>query len=289
MVLSVGEIGGFGKEVIETEEQKNIIAFDDHTDMESDPAEAAGLTGDIFDLSILPDRQYASNYLTMAKEVAAYLGYEFIKPEVNFESNGTIDTNLVLGEKATSLYSNRVKLENSQTPQEIKNLLYQSGKQVTNTIEDVIAYVKLLTGIVVYATKPADTIKLIDRELIVDDKKIDIINGGAVHTDKEEIQLTAISSEFSANIVNETIAEKFYGHTNIKGTNTELTETAVKLVNTLGQQLGYISESTDVKGVNNFEQRTIELDEEFFNNYVGKKVDITSLTAKMEAIGFKAD
>ncbi len=287
MVLSVSEIGGFNKKLVEEEESDNILVLPNDIDVNEDPAIVSDFTGSVFDLSILPDRKYASNYLSMAKEFAAFTNSELLLPEDNYKSNGQTIVEIELGEKANAISTNIVKLNKSKTPKFIKNVLYQSEKKVTNTIEDIIAYVKLVTGIVVYAAPVTDRIETSERTIIANETKIDIINDSVIHSKEESVQLISYSTNFKSNVVTESNMNKFFGNTNVKGTNGEYVELALMLVNSLGQEYGYISESTTITSISKFEPRTINLDTKMLYSYIGEKVDIKPSNDILRKMGFQ--
>jgi phenylalanyl-tRNA synthetase beta subunit len=119
MILSISEVGGFGKEVLPKEEQKDIVVLPEGTDLESDPAKELTLDGYVIDLSILPDRQYATNMQSLAYELAAYLDLELNElPESRANLSEELHATAELGEKATGLAVSKITLkEGGSTPQ----------------------------------------------------------------------------------------------------------------------------------------------------------------------------
>jgi phenylalanyl-tRNA synthetase beta subunit len=118
MILSITEIGGFAKELLPKEERHDIVVFDENTSFNDDVATKLTLDGLVIDVSILPDRQYASNLQSLAIELAAYLDLELNDlPEFRARYEGETDATLELGEKATGLIATKIEVGEGETPQ----------------------------------------------------------------------------------------------------------------------------------------------------------------------------
>jgi phenylalanyl-tRNA synthetase beta subunit len=118
MILSITEIAGFDKELLPKEEQDDIVVFDNNTKLDSDVASLLTLNGDVIDLSILPDRQYATNMQSLAYELAAYLDLELKDlPEFRAKYSSKEEIKLTLGKRATGLAATKIVTGKGETPQ----------------------------------------------------------------------------------------------------------------------------------------------------------------------------
>ena len=144
MILSISEIGNFDPKLVDDKTKEEIVVFQEDVNTKSDPASLVDMDTDIFDLSILPDRQYALNYLNMAKEMAAFMHVEFNIPEIKL--NPTLLEIPKINSKYDSCFGAKIKLTEGLTKQDIKTLLYFDGIKPTMTINDIFEYVRIITG-----------------------------------------------------------------------------------------------------------------------------------------------
>ncbi len=157
MVLSISEIGGFDKSLVEDENINNIVILDD-SKLGGSAEQAVFMDTDIFDLLILPDRTYANSYIMMAKELAAFMKVEFAPPSLTPETNFELVESATKNEATLKINS----IDGGQTCPKVKALLYHSSIKPTNTINDVIEYVNLITGVVVNVEQDIVTLTIND-------------------------------------------------------------------------------------------------------------------------------
>lgn len=282
MILSIGEIAGINKSLIEDEEAGNIVVFPEGTDLNSDPVELLGLKGDVIDLSILTDRQYAANYFAMARDVATYIGSEYNwdieEVERNIENNSTVE----LGELANSIYSTNVTINKEvRTPLWIKTVLYHAGIKPTNNIQDVSTYAMLITGAITYIVDRKDTYKLDDRKF----NELDIFESEALQTEGTEVAFVTIGSDKRANFVNERNLNSTFGSRAIKGTNTEAAELTSRFVLAIAKKAGFISQVSNTVSKVVLNDRQFEIEDSYVFGYLGKEFDINEVASKLSKLG----
>ncbi len=296
MILSISELGGFDKKIIEESEKENIFAFNENNidfDFKNDPTFSLGLNDYIFDLSILPDRFYALNYKTLAIELGAYLNkknFNIICPS-NLEIkkiNNDEKIDLTLGKNAVNLTAFNAKLTNKgKTPWYIKRLLYVHNIQVKNTIEDIINYVKLYKGSTGYILERTNKIILDGRKL----NNIDIFKDSPIkNKNNNEVTFVSISSNETSAILKEKEIYGIFGELNLKGTGYINCKLGT-LIN-LAYQSGYI-ESIGQKFVVNsniYKNKKINVSDDEIFNFIGQKFDLTKIEKKLNKIKiFKLD
>lgn len=144
MVLSISEIGGFSNLLVENKNKDNIFVFKNLINLNDKIENILNLNTYIYDLTILPDRTYALNYLKMAKEMSAFLGVSFLEPKPHYEPNlnGVAEIN----KKYKTSFGVLIEQIKTKTPVDIKMFLYFNEIKVEDNINDILNYVNLLTG-----------------------------------------------------------------------------------------------------------------------------------------------
>lgn len=283
MILSLSEIMGLSKEVIEDEEKENIFVFSKKVKLDDDIGEIFGLKGDVFDLSILPDRQYASSYFMMAKEISA-----FLNKKVNWKIdevkrlNNDNRAKIQLGEKANSIFvTNAILNENVKTPMWIKKVLYHSGIKPTNTIEDVSAYSMLITGAITYVVDESDEYFLDGQKL----NNIDIFKSNALLTKNLKISLVTIGSNITSNFVSEKNVNKIFGSKAIKSTNILSAELTSKFFIYAANKAGFIKNISNTIFKKRENEKKIKLFDEQIFKYLGIEFDLENVNNKLKKLG----
>ncbi len=279
MIVSMSEITGVSKDLIEDEEKYNIVVFPEGTETTDDPIKVLGLEGDVIDLSILPDRQYAANYFAMARDIAAYIEEDYTWEIDEVERQGSIDSDVVLGELANSIYATNVVInKDAKTPIWIKKVLYHSGIKPTNTIEDLSIYAMLMTGAMTYIVDRTEEYKLDDRTF----NGLDIFETNALQTENNEVAFVTIGSDKRANFVNEKNLNKVYGSRAIKGTNTEAAELTSQFIISAGIKAGFIVSASATISETIVNDREFEIEDSYIFNYLGKEIDLEMVAEKLE-------
>ncbi len=285
MVVSMAEITGVDKSIIEEPEVENIVVFPEDTDLSLDPVKVLELDKDVIDLSILPDRQYAASYFTMAREVSSMTGIEYKWNIDEVERCCDASINIELKEDAYGTFATNVKLQHIDTPMSIKRVLYHSGIKPNNTIQDLSAYTMLMTGAVVYITDRQDSLTLDGRKL----NDIDIFNSTAKVTDSEEATLITISSSKRGNFMLEKELNKVFGARNLKGTTTEAAELSMKFFIAKAKELGYLVEASNTVSEVKEEVKSFDLEDSYVFNYLGTEFDIAEVNNKLSLLGFERE
>ncbi len=282
MIVSIAEITGVSKDIIEEPERENIVVFPEGTDMSKDPVELLELTGDVFELSILPDRQYAANYFAMAREVATYINEELTFDIEDVERQGETTSTVVLGEDANSVYATDVVINPGvKTPMWMKRVLYHAGIRPSDNIEDVSKYVLLMTGAVTYITDRTSEYKLDGRKL----NDIDLFEATALQTNNNEAIFVTVGSDKRANFVNEKNLDKIFGARSIKGTNTEAAELTSKLALQIAMKAGFISSAATTVSEVKLNDREFVIEDSYVFGYLGTEFDINEVAVKLSKLG----
>ncbi len=288
MVLSLSELMGFDKKIIEDNEASNIFVFDEKEvkDLSIDPVEFLNLKEEyVFDLSILPDRLYAINYRELAKELGALLNVETFKLNcpINIE---TIDNqekiNLKLGENAVRLTAFHAKLnKNGKTPWEIKKFLYLNNIKVKNTIEDIINYVRFYKGSIAYVLEKTNNIELNGRKL----NNIDIFNDSPISTNNNDVTFVSVATKEKTNYMKEKNLYHPFGEMNIKGTN--FVDCKLNTLIKIAIEAGYVDSISKKYSIdsNEYNDVKISLDNETIVKYIGENIDLTIVKKQLEKIG----
>ncbi len=282
MIVSIAEITGVSKDIIEEPERENIVVFPEGTDLNQNVVDLLGLKGDVIDLSILPDRQYAASYYAMAREVATYIGQEYkfdIKDvERTLENNSTV----TLGAEANSVYATNVTIkEGVKTPMWMKVILYHAGIKPSDNIEDVSKYAMLMTGAMTFIVDRSNEYKLDDRKL----NEFDIFESTALNTSSTEAAFVTIGSDKRANFVNEKNINKVFGSRAIKGTNTEAAELTAKYAIALAMEAGFIEAASETVSDKKENVRTFELEDSYIFNYLGTEFNLEEVSNKLSQLG----
>ncbi len=286
MILSISEIAGVNKNLIEDDEAGNIVVFPEGTSLNEDPVKLLGLDGDVIDLSILTDRQYAANYFAMARDIAAYTGKEFNWSIDEVERVGSINSTITLGELANSVYATDVVInKDAKTPLWIKRVLYHAGIKPKNNIEDISIYSMLMTGAMTYIVDRNNEYKLDDRKF----NEFDIFETSALQTENNEVAFVTLGSDKRANFVNERNLNPVYGSRMIKGSNTEAAELTSRFVIAVAKKAGYLLSASNTISEVKLNDRDFEIEDSYIFNYLGKEFDLKSVNEKLTRLGFKID
>ncbi len=147
MILSIAEIGGINKKFIEDKHNHDIITFDHNIDKTLPIEVNTFLDNKIVDLKILSDRNYAKNYMTLAAELAAYFNTHLDLPKADYQPTIEHEYENHLLNNIIAHYEAKVKLNwHSETHLKAKVALYINEQKPTETLEDIVQYVKLVTG-----------------------------------------------------------------------------------------------------------------------------------------------
>ncbi len=295
MILSISEIAGLEKKVIETEEQSNIYVFD--KEFKNSISSELNLDGQILELSILPDRTYAKNYLMLAKELSVVLNKDFKIPNHDVSDvktkKITEDIKIELKEKFTSINLSNIKIKESKTLQEIKSVLYHSGIQPKNTIEDIISFVSLITGnVIYYVSNDLKKITGNNRTLLLENssnkkQEIDLINSGVMLSNENEGYIISSSSNFKSNVINEKNINPQFGKIQISGTNSQFTKLSIELFVYYANKSGYLVNYSNILENKLIEKlKTFNLTSEFIELFIGKKLDLNEVYTKLTKLGF---
>ncbi len=281
MILSIGEIAGVSKDLIEDEEAGNIVVFPEGTPLDADPVKLLELEGDVFDLSILPDRQYAANYFAMARDIATYTDKEFNFSIDQVERVEETNSKITLGELANSVYATDVVIDTeAKTPMWIKKVLYHAGIKPTNNIEDVSVYAMLMTGAMTYIVDRNSEFKLDDRKL----NEFDIFETTALQTNNSEATFVTIGSDKRANFVNEKNLNKKFGARAIKGTNTEAARLTSEFIIATAMKAGFIKSASTTISETIINDRTFEIEDSYVYGYLGKEIDLNEIASKLSKL-----
>jgi len=283
MILSISEIMGISKELIENEEKENIYVFDEKINVNNSIEKELEIEGSVFDLSILPDRQYASSYFSMAREIAAFLKIKYNCKINEIERKGNNDIILNLGNKSNGIFATNVVLKKSKTPFFIKRILYHSNIKPTNTIKDVVLYVMLMTGSVTYVIDREKSLSLDGRKL----NKIDLFNSDAVLNTSKDAMFVNVSSRVRSNIMSEKEINLLFGTRNIKGTTIEAAELSSKLIIDISKKAGFLVSASKTKSKVIDSHKEIKLTNEYINNYLGIEINLDEIDEQLLLIGIK--
>ena len=281
MILSITEIGGFSKDLLPGEEQHDIVVLDKDTPFDANITELLGLDGDVIEISILPDRQYASNIKTLALELSVYLGLE-LKDDIDlsYTSEGKEQIELELGENAVALSATKIELkEGGKTPQWIKSTLEHAGVKVTDTLEDIMNYASLIYG---------------NSSYIVDSHRITLsenkVNEIDILTTRPEIKsgyIVSVASKFKTNPMSIKELDPFFGLRNARGTVSKYIEENTKLIVALGMKYGFIDMAYDVVTKVDEEVKPLDWNKERIISLIGQDIDINDSVNKLQQLGFE--
>ncbi len=286
MIVSMGEITGVSKDLIEDEEAGNIVVFPEGTDLNEDPIKLLGLEGDVVDLSILPDRQYAANYYALARDVATFIGKDIDWEIEEVERVGETSATVELGELANSIYATDVEINpEAKTPLWIKKVLYHAGIKPQNNIEDISIYAMLITGAMTYIVDRSSSFKLDDRKL----NELDIFETSALQTNNTSVTFVTIGSDKRANFVNEKNLNKVFGSRAIKGTNTEAAELTSRLILKTAEVAGFLKSASTTVSKTIINDRTFEIEDSYIFGYLGKEFDLEAVAVKLAKLGIKKE
>ncbi len=288
MILSISEIININPNVIETSAKGEILEISNRLQTEiqiPDFLEKNNLSGYVFDLAILSDRQYANNHIMLAREIAAFLNIDFIINLPNLESSqpaGVNPKNISFADEneGTSIQNSRINfIKNIKTPTYIKSALYVNQIPVKNTIEDVLNYVYLLTGVSIYLSETVKNISLTKNALILDENRIDTLTSSNCLIDWEnnkerELDLISFASKYHVNPVTIKDLNSIHGLNNARGTNYYLIKNSLRFLIKMLLRHGYIDSFSKIEGIEKLDER--------------KKIQ-TSLSYIKAVIGFDFD
>ena len=283
MIVSIAEIIGVDQSLIEEPEVENIITFPKDTNLDQNVNVLLGIDKDIIELDILPDRQYAATYFSMAREIAAYLGIKYDWPIEEVDGSGPTNITIELGENANAVFATNVVLKDIETPMWIKILLYHSGIKPMNNITDLSAYVMLMTGAVTYIIDRTDSLKLEGRKI----NKIDLFNSPVKLNSTNKALLVTASSNHQSNFMNEKELNVPFGAKQIRGTTTESAELSSKLFLSLADQIGYLESLNSTAAKFTFASTTFEIEPDFIFNYLGQEFELKIVQDKLRDLDFE--
>lgn len=289
MILSISEILGFDNNYVENKEKDNIYLLDERKLNQSDfdINQYFKLDDKIYDLTILNDRKYANSYLGMAREISAYYDSEFKLINPPFEKSIVhTEREIELDNYANGVYYNDVILKESKTPEDIKRFLYLHQIKPNNTIKDLIAYVSIITGNLIYfLDKDITKFKLEKNKL----NYIDIFQSDVIKTNEYKGIFVAFSTDYSININNSKFINNPIINNQFKGTDNSFLEYSLFLLNSLGQRYGYIQKSSTILGKEIRKNKKIKLDLTMVEKYIDKKIDLNKINKKLSYFGFLID
>ncbi len=268
MILSLSEITNIPKEALEKNVQHDILQASETKIFNKTLEEfiyESNLDGYVFDITILPDRQYATNYFTLAKEITAFLNFEdenkIFLDSVNSNLEPSIaKENITLGEHAKGILSSIISYKSSpNTPQYIKNVLYMSNIKVNNNIIDVINFIHVITGNLIYIAPKTKEISLVNNFLTlssikhnVDLLKTDcnLLTDSLDEYEENELNLVGVVSDFTINPMSVSELDSTFGLKFARGTNQphSLKRSIARLIKLLLKH-GYIEYYSNVDGL----------------------------------------
>ncbi len=293
MILSISEIGGIDKSLVEEEEKENIYVFAKDQDMSLDPADVIGLKDEIIEVNILPDRQYASSYREIARELSAYLGINFGNVTIPYlpkelDDSEYSEPKIILGKNAIKINVLFAHLTGvGKTEQFIKNTLYAAKIQPTDTFNDILIYVRLLKGNVTYVFDFLKEIKLDGSKL----NEIDIFADGLMHNKTNKITLVGIASDEKANVVKLAKVNYPMGISNTKGT--KFANVQLAAIVKYGFECGYIDKISPKAFIKvlqeSKESKIIKMEKQFITQYIGEKIPLHEVLIKLAKIRIIVD
>lgn len=280
MVLSISEIGGFDKSLVEDKHSKDIVVFPKATPFGTDVAELLNLHGDVIEVSILPDRQYASNIQTLARELATYNGWElvdFLDEEPSYD--GETNLKLKLGENAVGISASTIKFNETEAPYMLKNILYHNGIKATGDFRDLINAIGIIRGNAAYMIE-GNLIELNNNKLNSVDTLVDSL-------EVKQGNIVSIASKFKTNPMSIKNLEKTTGLRNARGTTEQNLEDMIKAVIKAGKMFGMIESATKPVTVIESQDKVIEVEDKDIFHFIGQEVDLVAAKAKLSKLDFK--
>lgn len=289
MILSISEIINIDRDAIEESSKEEILEIINRLQTEiSVPEflEKNNLSGYVFDLSILSDRQYANNHIMLAKEIAAFLNIDFIINLPSLESSqpaGVNASNISFADEnneGSSIQNSRINfIKNIKTPTYIRSALYVNKIPVQNTIEDVLNFIYLLTGVSIYLSEAVKNISLTKNALILDENRIDtLVSSNCLvnweNNKERELDLISFASKHHVNPINIKNLNPIHGLNNARGTSYFLIKNSLRFLIKILLRHGYIDSFTKIEGIEKLDER--------------KKIK-TSLSHIKAVIGFEFD
>lgn len=283
MILSLSEILGVDDYLAPSGEEENIFVVDTKNiknfDINSFPMNYFNLNLNdvIFDITILNDRQYASSYLNITKELGAYLGIDLKKvfaktPPVFLQKE--INISLELKENAVKLNAVPVKLSSKgKTPQEVITFLMLNNIKVENNLNDLIAYFKLIQGLSMVVLDKTKKVTL-NNEYIND---VNIFVDSPLQNKGDEVLFVAFASEEKRSVLSIENINETFGIINSKGTGfsncnlNPLINLAIEC--NYIEYIGFPHEKINQE----FENRFIEYDEFNLKKFIGQPIDFRTV------------
>lgn len=281
MILSISEIGGFDKNLVEDKNSKDIMVFNKEINFSDNVAELTSLDGYVIEVSILPDRQYASNIATLARELAVYNNWEIkndYEDQIHYEKETKVD--IELGEKAVGLAVSTIKFnENIETPLELRNILYHNGLKANGDATDLIRAVGLIWGNASYIVE-GDIIKL-------SNNKLNDINTLTDSIKVKNGNLVAIASKFKTNPMSIKNMEKSTGLRNARGTTEKYLLETIETIIKLGKKSGMIVSATKPIIKTESQKKSIGVKDEELFHFIGEKINLEDSKKKLTELDFE--
>ncbi len=307
MILSIPEITNIPREAIESTAQHNILEASETKIFNKTLEEflyESNLDGYVFDITILPDRQYATNYFTLAKEISAFMnlgeGSKIFLDSVNSNLEPSIaKESITLGDKAKGVLSAIISYKTSpKTPQYIKNILYMSNIKVKNNIIDIINFVHVITGNLIYLAPKTKEISLLNNFLTLSSLKhnvdllktdCDLLSHSLSEYEEQELNLIGVVSSFNINPMSIQGLDPNYGLKFSRGTNQaqSLKRSISRLIKLLLKH-GYIEYYSNIDGLL-IEDEPVELkvDVNKLKQIIGFEFELSRAIKILTSLGFE--
>lgn len=278
MILSYSEIGGFDKSFIAKKDRKEIVVFNDENDLNFDPISRLSLDGYVIEISILPDRQYANNFKTIAKELSVYLDLDFEDEIIEIETIENRD--LELKNNATALAFSKIKISNNGiVPFNIKSALVHNQINLENSLLDLMKYFHLINGNPTY---------ILDNErLKLDNNKLNNIDTFTSSLKLKDGFLTTFSSDFKTNPMLIKNIDNTFGFKNTKGVSNQYFLETLKEIIYYGKKFNLIESYSKINFNKKDSRKIIGYSKENIEKIIGSEIDISYSIKKLENLDFK--
>lgn len=271
MVLSFSEIYNLEWPIVEHYQHHHILELTDITekDLHNKPDKYLGLDDEIYDLTILPDREYAKNYLMLAIELSALLNKPLNQEIFNDEELKRLTTGIHqlkiknnFNYKQVIIFDGTFVWNSDSRYLNLFKTLAFSKIPLTNNFNDIIKYLQLKLGVTIIPLYKQYKVTLSDK--LLNQSQIDNLRSGEEYT---FICVQSNEQGFSANNLNPEV-----------------------LFNELKQFLQLTI--TDITSFKNHQlaKQVIKLEQSFINSYVGIKLNLTKdLLQQLKICGFKIE
>lgn len=291
MILSYSELSNFGKEINNYLPQKEIMEFSKKEfDMKKDPINYLLLDKRNIDVTILPDRIYALNYLMLAKEISVFLSVDFKIPKIIHVPKLKINIKAKTSDEVNSIFAANIIYDKKiDTPWYVKSLLYSSKIRVTNTIVDFFSYAQVLFGTPFFIFDKTGNVSLEGEVLKVDKKSVNILsyNNNLIFEKGKEYTVVGFITSFQKNYA----SNKELNHTGLlisKGTRNCFGDYPIKFL------LNELHKSNQIKDYSNLfsyekdDSKTLKIKKNLINQYIGEKFDLDLALYKLSKIDLKS-